>query len=247
MPDRAVTPTEAIVPVVSFREGQYVFRAGEPAGAFFIIQAGQVELLRRGSEERLALLDAGDPFGEDSAFDNQVRAYDARTITAVRLIRVDGESFTSLIRVHPEVATRLIGRVGLRLLQSRGACLALARPTVGMSSAGRAASRQPRLIHVETGSQFQLPATGDAIVGRADPRTHFEPDIELSGVDTHRSLSRRHVRVTRKGDEFFVVEEPKVANGTFVNGQRLSPGVPVAIKDGDEISVGLIRTIFRTT
>ena len=78
MPERSASPTEGAVPVVSVPEGQYVFRAGEPAGSFFIIRSGQVELLRRGSEERLALLDAGDLFGEDSAFEGQARAFDAQ-------------------------------------------------------------------------------------------------------------------------------------------------------------------------
>ncbi len=231
--------------VVAVPVGQYLFRAGDRADSFLIIQTGQVELLRRGSEERLALLDAGDLIGEDSAFEGEVRAYDARAVTAASLVRVDAALFGGLVRARPDVAERLISRIGLRLLQARAACLGMAR-AAGTPDEGAAPRGVPRLIHVETGTPF--PLTGpDTLVGRADPRTRFQPDIELSGVDTHRSLSRRHVRLKQEGEAFVIIEEPKVANGTFVNGQRLAPGVPVTLRDGDEVCFGLIKTMFRTT
>ena len=91
-----------------------------------------------------------------------------------------------------------------------------------------------------------MPNDNEIIVGRADPRSKFTPDIELSSVDSQRSLSRRHVKVTRQADEFFLAEEPRVANGTFLSGERLKPGVAVAIKDGDEVCFGVIKTVFRT-
>jgi CRP-like cAMP-binding protein len=231
-------------------EGHYLFRAGEPADSFLVIQAGQVELLRRGSEDRLALLGAGDLVGEDSAFEGEVRAYDARAVASASLVRVEAAAFGELVRARPEVAARVVSRLGLRLLQARAACLAMARPSSAQhESPGASVSRPgavPRLIHVETGTQFAV-AGPDVLVGRADPRTRFQPDIELSGVDTHRSLSRRHVRLKQQADGFVIVEEPRVANGTFVNGQRLASGVPVPITDGDEVCFGLIKTVFRTT
>ena len=92
---------------------------------------------------------------------------------------------------------------------------------------------------------FPLPDTEQVMVGRADPK--FTPDIELSSVDTHRSLSRRHAAIMRGVNGDSLVEQPRVANGTFVNGVRLSPGVAVPITEGDEISFGLITTVFRTT
>jgi pSer/pThr/pTyr-binding forkhead associated (FHA) protein len=36
-----------------------------------------------------------------------------------------------------------------------------------------------------------------------------------------------------------------VRNGTFVNGKRLKAGVPVKLKEGDEIAFGLIKTVLR--
>jgi pSer/pThr/pTyr-binding forkhead associated (FHA) protein len=104
-----------------------------------------------------------------------------------------------------------------------------------------------RFVHVESGSQFPLPNASDAVVGRADPRSKFQPEIELSAVDAHRSLSRRHAVIKRAGNDFQLIEEPRVRNGTFLNGTRLSPGVATPLKEGDEVSFGLITTVFRTT
>jgi hypothetical protein len=264
MPDRASARTGGALPVIPVTEGDYVFRAGEPADSFFIVQSGQVELLRRGTtRERLALLDAGDLVGEDSAFEGQARACDARAISRASLLKVDAGLFADLVRVKPELATRVISRTALRLLQSRAACLALAPPVAQAAAPppkaapavaapapaahAPASVSGPRFVHVDTGTNFPFPDGADLLVGRADPRTRFHPEIELSSVDSSRSLSRRHARVKEQAGDFFIVEEPKVSNGTFLNGQRLTPGVAVALKDGDEVCFGLLKTVFRTT
>jgi CRP-like cAMP-binding protein len=240
MPERGLATTGDTLPVVSVSEGDYVFRAGDPADSFFIVSTGQVELLRRGETRgRLALLDAGDLCGEDSAFEGLVRACDARALTAATLLKVPSATFTDLLRVRPELAGVVIGRTAARLLQARAACVAMALPAVRTAGA--------RFVHVESGSQFVLPPADPVLVGRADPRSKPQPDIELTSVDAHRSLSRRHATVTRGGGRYRIVEEPRVANGTFVNGTRLTAGTAVEIADGDEVSFGLIRTVFRTT
>jgi CRP-like cAMP-binding protein len=242
MPDRASSPTEGIVPVVSVSEGDYVFRAGDAAESFFVISAGQIELLRRGETRgRLALLDAGDLCGEDSAFGGQVRACDARAKTAATLIQITAATFLDLVRARPELAGVVIGKIAVQLLQARAAALAMAL------SAAPGASVAARFIHVESGSHFPLPVMSEVVVGRADPRSTSPPDVELSSVDAHRSLSRRHAIIRRAETGYQVVEEPRVANGTFLNGTRLKSGVAAPLKDGDEVSFGLIRTVFRTS
>jgi CRP-like cAMP-binding protein len=248
MADRTSMRNEKSVPVVSVPAGDFVFRTGDTADSFFVISAGQVELLRRGETHgRLALLTTGDLCGEDSAFEGQVRAYDARAVTSATLLRVNSDTFHDLIRARPEVASAVISWTALRLLQARAACLAMALPPSRSSAKAGNGTVAARFVHVESGSQFRLPAGSHAVVGRADPLTKFKPDIELSSVDAHRSLSRRHAVVTVAGNGYQLVEEPRVANGTFINGKRLSPGVAVSIKEGDEVSFGLIRTVFRTT
>jgi len=95
------------------------------------------------------------------------------------------------VKARPELAGAVISAMATRLLRARAASLALARP------GGHATDGPTRgaLVHVESGLQFPVPDAADVIVGRADPK--FTPDIELSSVDAHRSLSRRHAVISR--------------------------------------------------
>jgi len=232
------------IPVVSVAAGEFVFHAGDPADAFFIVSTGEIELLRRGETHgRLAMLSAGDLLGEDSAFVGQIRVCDARAVRAATLLRVTAALFQDIVRVRPELAGAVIGATAARLLQARDACLRLALPSAAGGS-GDGAPRPARFVHAESGEQFVLPDVPEAVVGRADRK--FQPEIELSAVDSRRSLSRRHAVIKRVGEGFEIVEQPGVGNGTFVNGERLTAGVPVPLREGDEVSFGLISTVFRT-
>jgi CRP-like cAMP-binding protein len=235
--------SEQAIPVVSVAAGEFVFRAGDAADSFFIVSTGEIELLRRGETHgRLAMLSAGDLLGEDSAFAGQFRACDARAVRAATLLRVRVSLFLDLVQSRPELAGAVIGATAERLLQARDACLRLARPSVA-GPPPENSQRPARFVHVESGQQFALPAAADAVVGRAD-RT-FTPEIELSSVDTRRSLSRRHAVIRKAREGYEIIEQLGVSNGTFVNGARLSPGVPVPLQEGDEVSFGLITTVFR--
>lgn len=244
MPDPQPTGADGAIPLLPVATGEYIYRAGEVGDAFFIVSTGQIELLKRGETfRRLALLGPGDVFGEESAFDGQARACDARAAGSATVLKVTAPVFLELVRARPDVATAMIRSTAGRLMQTRSAALALAMPPVPQGRA--AAPAVARFIHVESGSHFMVPNQLETVIGRADPRTKFQPDVELSSVDSHRSLSRRHAVIKRVESGFQLMESPKVANGTFHNGVRLTAAVPVPLHDGDEVSFGLIRTVFR--
>lgn len=244
MSDGVSSPAESPIPVVSVKPGEFLFRAGEQADSFFIISKGQIELLKSGADQRrLALLAERDICGEDAAFEGEARTYDARAVTAAMLLKVPITAFVDLLRVRPELASAVIGWTAGQLRRSRLACLTIAMP----AAPGVRGSTSARFVHMESGAQFHLPESDDVVVGRADPATKFQPGIELSAVDSHRSLSRRHAMIKRAGNGYQVIEQGHVANGTFVNGKRISEGAAVPIKDGDEVTFGLITTVFRTT
>jgi hypothetical protein len=230
------------------KAGEVVFREGEAGEDVFIIQDGEVDLLKaRGAhEDRLARLAAGDFFGEAVLGGERTRPMTARAVSDSTLLRLDPASFAAVVQQRPEIAARMIGRLTQRLLRSLEAALPppAAEAPARAAAQSRPAAGRPRLVHVASGAEFVLPAQGEALVGRADPRSGFNPDFEMSSLDAHRSLSRRHARVGREGEGFFVCEESRVANGTFVNGTRLKVGVPQKIQDGDELSFGQIKTVF---
>jgi CRP-like cAMP-binding protein len=260
MPETAAQPPSA--PVIVCKAGEFLFREGERHGSLFVVERGQVELVRalRSGPERLALLGPGDVAGEDCAFGRRAAGCSARAVSDAAVIRVAADAFQDLLRVRPEIAGHVIAALGRRLLEARVACVidsageGEARPAAAAQPPSAApspdAARAPasaRLVHEESGRTFALPPAGAVVVGRADPRTTFVPDIELSALDTGRTLSRRHATIARRADDAFsITEEPRVANGTFVNGERLKAGVPGPLRNGDEVCFGLVRTIFRT-
>jgi Cyclic nucleotide-binding domain/FHA domain len=247
--------------IASAKAGEYLFREGEAGREMFIIQSGALELWKKigDADERMLTLTQGDFCGEFALLSGEPHAFSARAVSGLKALRIDGPTLLSLMRTEPEIALRLMrglsrrAMVGMerwleaRLLtesQTRSVQQAPAAAAAPPSAPAAANPRPARLVHA-SGDEFPLPADHDALVGRADPTTGFAPDVVLSSLDAQRSLSRRHATLLRQGDSFQVREEPGVRNGTFVNGKRLKAGVPVKLKDGDEIAFGLIKTVLR--
>ncbi len=213
---------------VAVRAGDLVFREGDAAGPLFVIEDGQVELVQGPEAHRLALLGSGDVFGEVSLLEDRPRECAAKAITDLKLLKVDRGGLDALLRQSPEAATSLLRRLARRLQEARTAALPAPTPRLG------------KIVH-EGGTEFALPESA-AVVGRA-AKGHV-PDIDLSPVDTERSLSRRHATLWREGAQYYVREEAGVANGTFVNRKRLKAGEPVPLAEGDQVVFGLVKTTF---
>ena len=79
------------------------------------------------------------------------------------------------------------------------------------------------------------------LVGRPDPASGITPEIDLSPFNADGTLSRKHARVSREGSLYFLQEEPGVANGTFLNGERVPANTKLPIKPGDKLRFGLIE------
>lgn len=80
-------------------------------------------------------------------------------------------------------------------------------------------------------------------IGRWDADNGIFPDVDLDAYDPDAKVSRRHARVTFRGN-IHMIEDLGSTNGTFLNrGRRLLPGSPQVLTDGDEIIVG--KTFLR--
>lgn len=80
-------------------------------------------------------------------------------------------------------------------------------------------------------------------IGRWDADNGVFPDVDLDANDPEAKVSRRHARILREGNRFWI-EDIGSTNGTFVNrGRRLLPGKRQMLEDGDEIIVG--KTFLR--
>ncbi|MEE2775360.1 MAG: FHA domain-containing protein [Acidobacteriota bacterium] len=93
--------------------------------------------------------------------------------------------------------------------------------------------------------EFRLSVGSETTVGRRDPLTGVDPDVDLSPVDQHRSINRVHAKVYHRGTKFFVREEIGASNGTFISDEKLETGVPAELNDGDRLRFGLAKLLFR--
>lgn len=92
------------------------------------------------------------------------------------------------------------------------------------------------------GTEFPLRAE-ESYIGRWDADNGIFPDVDLDPHDGDAKVSRRHARITFRGD-VHMLEDLGSTNGTFLNrGRRLLPGNPQVLGEGDEIIVG--KTFLR--
>ncbi len=231
---------------VSFAAGASVFGEGDPGETLFIIEQGTVELTSGPSRRTLAELGPGDVFGELSVLEGRPRECAARAVSEVKALQLDRSALESLLAASAEVSVLMLRRLARRLHEARlgpGPAAPARRPAQEKQPATPSAPpRAGKLVHEATGTEFPLLPDARVVVGRASKGQL--PGIDLSSVDTERSLSRRHAALWREGDKYFVCEEKDVPNGTFVNGRRLKPGEPVVLEDGDKVAFGLVRTVF---
>lgn len=77
-------------------------------------------------------------------------------------------------------------------------------------------------------------------LGRVDPTATVFPEVDLTDEGPPaKSVSRRHARILRR-ENTVVLEDLGSINGTFVNGRKITPYVPVTLQDGDIMQLGRI-------
>ncbi len=78
------------------------------------------------------------------------------------------------------------------------------------------------------------------VIGRLTEATG-EKVVDLTPYDAYAlGVSRRHLMIRRNGNGYDVMDLNST-NGTWVNGQRLEPQHPFAVKSGSQINLGNMR------
>jgi Cyclic nucleotide-binding domain/FHA domain len=264
-------------PFVEFPAGTVIFKEGDSGADMFIVESGQVDILReaRGSEP-VATLGPGDFFGEMAMLEDQPRFAGAVARTSVRALRIERAAFADVLRQNVEIAVRIMRKLVARQqraeqraqeavselarLEGATAAVPVAReparppaPAAAKPKARPAPSPAPApapppppknlaLRHVAGGEVLVLdPQRDEFLIGRPDPVTGTQPEIDLGPFDLNRTLSRRHAKMLRDGSLYSLREEVGTTNGTFVNGERIKTGTTVALKPGDRLRFGSIE------
>lgn len=100
-----------------FPAGTVLFEEGQPGDDMYIVVAGEIEIRRQvGESERLlAVLAAGEFFGEMAILNGRPRSATAVVSSDARLLVIDGTTFEAMLRARPEIALRMIKALATRL------------------------------------------------------------------------------------------------------------------------------------
>ena len=104
----------------AFAPGHVLFRDGEVGKEMFVIQSGKVRIAKRvrDAEKTLAVLGAGEFFGEMSILNDKPRSADAIVDEEAKLLVIDPKTFEAMIRGNAEIAIRMIKKLAGRLQEA---------------------------------------------------------------------------------------------------------------------------------
>jgi CRP-like cAMP-binding protein len=101
-----------------FRRGDIIFQKDEPGHALFIVERGSVRIYvpsAQGNDLVLAVLGAGDFFGDLSLLDGRPRSASASAGADTVLLALERSDFIALITSRPSAAMAVLEAVSLRL------------------------------------------------------------------------------------------------------------------------------------
>jgi hypothetical protein len=103
----------------------------------------------------------------------------------------------------------------------------------------------PRVAALVALSGRRYPVTRpDTLIGRHDPNSVQQPEIDLTLDDPNKTVSRRHARVVQRDGRFLLQVEPTARNPGEKDGARLQAGVLVPLTHGDRFQLGKVELVF---
>src|SRR5437867_6939930 len=106
--------------IAAYATGETIFSQGELGTEMFIIQEGEVHIVKHINNEShlLSKLEKGDFFGEMALMESVPRTADALAHTDVKALIINGARFDEMLRKNPEIAVRIIRKYSKRLREA---------------------------------------------------------------------------------------------------------------------------------
>lgn len=101
-----------------YADGEVIIEQGKTGDSMYVVQGGRVEVLqhsRKGPEQHLAFLEAGDFFGEMAVFEKEVRSATVRAAGEARVLKIDKKMLLRRIREDPLLAVNLLKTMSHRI------------------------------------------------------------------------------------------------------------------------------------
>jgi CRP/FNR family transcriptional regulator, cyclic AMP receptor protein len=101
----------------SYPADTVLFEEHDPGSRLYVIRSGRVKIFRRvaNREVVLAVLGAGEFFGEMALLENLPRSASAQTMEETTIIEVDAQTFEDMIRSNIEIAVRIMRKLASRV------------------------------------------------------------------------------------------------------------------------------------
>jgi pSer/pThr/pTyr-binding forkhead associated (FHA) protein len=92
--------------------------------------------------------------------------------------------------------------------------------------------------------EVDLSGTEGYVIGRSDSKSSYMPDIDLARYQAlDKGVSRRHAALVRYQGYLQVIDLSSV-NGTFINGNRLTPETAYPLRPDDQLTLGELNLAF---
>lgn len=103
-----------------FPAGYVLFEEGDRGDETYIIQTGKIRIVKRvdGGEKTLAVIPAGEFFGEMATLLNEPRSATAIVEEDAKLLVIDTNTFEAMIKSNGEIAYRIIKKLAERIKQT---------------------------------------------------------------------------------------------------------------------------------
>ncbi len=195
-----------------FTDEQIVFAEDDPGDSMFFIARGCIRIVKRpqatgASPKTLAVLEAGDYFGEMALFDQQPRSASAFAAGEVRLLQLSKAAFDEIQR-HSAAAGMSVLFAMLRTSSER--IRRLSAHVVVYDEVGRSIGEAPDLQTLLDAILQQLSSATEADWGMLLLRSQFGQNLELRS-QVNLALTPNQIRAVTSGEGFLgpVMQNPR--------------------------------------
>jgi len=135
----------ALTETVKLKQGELLFRQGDPGDALYISLCGHIGLRLPGSERRLASFAPGVTMGEMAILDGRPRSAEAVAETDLVLLRLSDRAFEEMKSMQPALAAKLLHNIARHLADRVRTLTGELSGWVNRASIGRKGNHGPTL------------------------------------------------------------------------------------------------------
>jgi CRP-like cAMP-binding protein len=112
-----------------YKDGEVIVRQGDLGDCMYVVQSGEVEVFldTEVGEQRLAILQAGDFFGEMAVFEREVRSATVRAKEEARALKIDKKTLLRRIKEDPLLAVKFMETLSQRIRDLNARCARVER------------------------------------------------------------------------------------------------------------------------